>query len=805
MTSSSNELRLAANTLFTSGDFPAARAKYDSAVAASTANSTDRLAALANLGLCLLRLDDAAAAMVTLTSALALDAACHTKPSVATKAAMRLMEAVEKSGGDTSRRRFAIAEARYWSSLPGGAVKGLRLPKAASKGAVMALLMAVGSAANAQGREKVGELLDRDDRVEAESCNPADGMNALKLAAQIAAQMPVSNAGEWGVRMTELLLASGAPPDARTRTDGQTALMVAANGADLPLCRFLLDAGARASASDRTGFTPLHTACVELRPRRHRAVVALLLERGADVNAVNAPGFTALAYAAQQSTAAAPTREELGSFLSVIELLLAAGASVLPRDALLGLSAFDFALQCEKALVVPSSASVADGAGAEGGATVEELEEEEATTGAEEVDDGGGAGGEGKKRVIVEWGVEKSIPAAAAGEEDEVAEEEEGSSSGAGSTPPLRPTYSSVSARLVAAAAEEGAAAVDSIAESRKIYELRTALFGSLIPAHNRGATLVEAAVARGESRAGRSSVVQSQLVCAEIVERWGNVAVGQLLAPATIQSNVLARTWATVEATALPRVLSTRWDDANVIGEEECGQLRALAASGAVAAAQKSVPTFLLVTPAPRGYGGRSVGYVPRHSHQVFLANVQKPLQETYACAIPNDAALDALVDLGKPIVEIGAGSGYWGALLRERGVDIVLYDAQPPTAEGANGFFGANFAGVEEGGAEVAAAHPERALLLVWPFSAEFADAFAGGAESVAAAWDAAALAAYAGDTVVHVGELSTTPGCMVTTSPAFKRKLPAGWELQRTVAIPNWPGAADVLTVWTRRAEE
>src|ERR1019366_9271626 len=38
------------------------------------------------------------------------------------------------------------------------------------------------------------------------------------------------------------------------------------------------------------------------------------------------------------------------------------------------------------------------------------------------------------------------------------------------------------------------------------------------------------------------------------------------------------------------------------------------------------------------------------------------------YAYAIPNDAALDRLASLG-PIVEVGAGAGYWAHLLRERG----------------------------------------------------------------------------------------------------------------------------------------
>jgi hypothetical protein len=30
--------------------------------------------------------------------------------------------------------------------------------------------------------------------------------------------------------------------------------------------------------------------------------------------------------------------------------------------------------------------------------------------------------------------------------------------------------------------------------------------------------------------------------------------------------------------------------------------------------------------------------------------------------------------------VVEVGAGTGYWAALLRARGVDVVAYDVRPP-----------------------------------------------------------------------------------------------------------------------------
>lgn len=55
-----------------------------------------------------------------------------------------------------------------------------------------------------------------------------------------------------------------------------------------------------------------------------------------------------------------------------------------------------------------------------------------------------------------------------------------------------------------------------------------------------------------------------------------------------------------------------------------------------------------------------------------------RRRLVNKYSWAIPNDAALEAIAALG-PIVEMGSGAGYWASLLRERGVDVVAYDAKP------------------------------------------------------------------------------------------------------------------------------
>ena len=54
-------------------------------------------------------------------------------------------------------------------------------------------------------------------------------------------------------------------------------------------------------------------------------------------------------------------------------------------------------------------------------------------------------------------------------------------------------------------------------------------------------------------------------------------------------------------------------------------------------------------------------------------MLNIVSALQHAFAHAVPSAEALDAVAALDTPVVEIGAGTGYWAALLEQRGVDVV------------------------------------------------------------------------------------------------------------------------------------
>ena len=67
------------------------------------------------------------------------------------------------------------------------------------------------------------------------------------------------------------------------------------------------------------------------------------------------------------------------------------------------------------------------------------------------------------------------------------------------------------------------------------------------------------------------------------------------------------------------------------------------------------------------------------------------------------------ALLAARAPLVEVGAGTGYWAAALRRRGVDVLAYDLNPPAADAAetNAYHGRlpPFTEVQRGGPKVRA----------------------------------------------------------------------------------------------------
>ncbi|KAG8457237.1 hypothetical protein KFE25_009816 [Diacronema lutheri] len=241
-----------------------------------------------------------------------------------------------------------------------------------------------------------------------------------------------------------------------------------------------------------------------------------------------------------------------------------------------------------------------------------------------------------------------------------------------------------------------------------------------------------------------------------------------------------------------------------------------------------------------------------------LYCSLLVAPLRRIYAWVVPSAAALDALAHAGRAdgIVELGAGTGLWASLLRERGVRVHAYDMAPPVlsarpppatnwqhalpvaADAAAGWLTAPaFTHVERGDTHAARAHGRSLLLLCWPPCEEDAtapahvrsmarDAIAAhNGSSVAlvvdspwldsAADGAAPLGSDARDADAPRledafegaepreggvrGAEQRTPQAAGTGALAALRA--AGYARTRRLRLPSWPGAPAELQLWAR----
>ena len=192
----------------------------------------------------------------------------------------------------------------------------------------------------------------------------------------------------------------------------------------------------------------------------------------------------------------------------------------------------------------------------------------------------------------------------------------------------------------------------------------------------------------------------------------------------------------------------------------------------------------------------------------------VVRPIRRGISHAVPSREALVALRKLG-PIVECGAGSGYWSRQLLDRGVDAIAFDIEPPTGAWNNDFAGRSFCRVERADcATLFTNKPDlatRALLLVWPnsnYSQTDVDA------AVEPPWDARCLSSYikaGGRVVAYAGEreeeIEHIPGMPmdagISASSEFQALLRSKFRLSSVIPIRQLPYTLDDLSIWERKA--
>ncbi|MGA9775938.1 MAG: hypothetical protein WBU92_08470 [Candidatus Dormiibacterota bacterium] len=167
------------------------------------------------------------------------------------------------------------------------------------------------------------------------------------------------------------------------------------------------------------------------------------------------------------------------------------------------------------------------------------------------------------------------------------------------------------------------------------------------------------------------------------------------------------------------------------------------------------------------------------------------EPTEESTAQAIrcsyvhPDPHLLAVLLSLS-PLIEMGAGTGYWANQLRRLGADIIAFDHAPPGSARANRYHpGATvWTEVLEGTPAELVHHPQRTLFVCWPpLFSSLADC----------------LDSYLGPVVAWLDD-----GGVRTVRP---RALASHFELTATFparALETAPGTSAALNIWIRRTQ-
>ncbi|HSR26748.1 MAG TPA: hypothetical protein VLW53_24580 [Candidatus Eisenbacteria bacterium] len=135
-------------------------------------------------------------------------------------------------------------------------------------------------------------------------------------------------------------------------------------------------------------------------------------------------------------------------------------------------------------------------------------------------------------------------------------------------------------------------------------------------------------------------------------------------------------------------------------------------------------------------------------------------------------------------PLVELGAGTGYWAYLLGLMGADIVAYDQAPPGGPRENRYHldARPWTEVFPGDATVLAVHRDRALFVCWP-------------PVFSALWEVVRF--YAGDVVIYVGDWGHRTARLAGLADEFERI-----EAHPALALDPAADRSGELSVWRRR---
>ncbi|MEV7014104.1 hypothetical protein [Streptosporangium sp. NPDC051022] len=208
--------------------------------------------------------------------------------------------------------------------------------------------------------------------------------------------------------------------------------------------------------------------------------------------------------------------------------------------------------------------------------------------------------------------------------------------------------------------------------------------------------------------------------------------------------------------------------------------------------------PYWEIVGPSVSGNEGRRLVNGGKPEGSPRLAFAQIILQAVYAYAVPSPETVQWISRFcdGGPVVELGAGRGYWAKQLARAGVIVNAYDSEPPDrAQNASFRRSAGQADVwhpvedlEGFTARVSERPTDTVLFLCWP---------PGWGASMASS-ALASFEALGGERLVFVGQSKGGQ----TGDDAFFDRLAANWTLESVDRDHvSWWNSVDVAQAWVR----
>lgn len=165
------------------------------------------------------------------------------------------------------------------------------------------------------------------------------------------------------------------------------------------------------------------------------------------------------------------------------------------------------------------------------------------------------------------------------------------------------------------------------------------------------------------------------------------------------------------------------------------------------------------------------------------ILRDKRMELTRKYAWSIPTQEAIEEIVKYS-PIIECGAGTGYWASLISKMGGDVVAFDLFP-SSEGNNYYGHTNqFYPVKSGSHEKIKDYPKHTLMLCWcPYDNDM------GFDHIHN---------YNGEHLILVGE--DKGGCC--GNDKMFNLIEQNFNFIKHISLPRWSGIYDELNIFKRK---